>query len=321
MTDLLKGLALGLVWFLVVNAAASALAIVVSRFAPGARGSLRPARRARALFALRLFPALASTLAVLLYFLPAYLAHEPFGSGESVGRPLAGVAFLAGALLAVAAGRGVRSWRETRRLVRALARGAEPINLPGIALPAYRIRHPFPVVTVLGVLRPRLYVAEQVLSDLQDAERTAVFDHELAHIASRDNLRHWLMRACPDLLVLCPAGDALARAWLAATEEAADEAAARRAPRAALDLADALVKVARLVPRDRPAFVPALALHNGDDIARRVGRLLQGPPSAEEAPRAGWALAGLLILAAMPLYPPSLRFVHDLTERLLAFLS
>ena len=321
MTDLLKGLALGLVWFLALNSAASVLTLAVSRLGPRAGDSIPPARRARALFALRLFPAAASTLAILLYFVPAYLAHEPFGSGETVGLPLLGVASLAGALLAAAAGRGLRAWQETRWLARALARGAEPITLPGVGIPAYRIRHPFPVVTVLGVRQPRLYVAEQVLSGLDDAERGAVFDHELAHVASHDNLRHWLMRALPDLLVLSSAGEALLRSWLTATEEAADEAAARSTPGAALDLADALVKVARLVPRDQPAFVPAMALHNGDDIVRRVGRLLRGPVSTQGPRRTGWALAGLVLLAALPLYPPFLRFVHDLTELLLAFLS
>ena len=320
MTELLKGLALGLVAFLAVNAAASALAFAVSRLGLRPGGSMPPARRARALFARRLFPAAVSTLAILLYFVPAYLALEPFGSSETVGLPLLGVACVAGALLAAAARRGLRTWQETRRLARVLAQGAEPITLPG-AIPAYRIRHPFPVVTVLGVRRPRLYVAEQVLSGLDDAECEAVVDHELAHVASHDNLRHWLMRACPDLLVLSPAGDSLLRSWLTATEEAADEAAARRTPGAALDLADALVKVARLVPRDQPAFVPALALHNGDDIARRVGRLLQGPASTEAPRRAGWAPAGLLLLGALPLYPPFLRSVHDLTELILAFLS
>lgn len=318
MTELLKALALGLVWFLAVNAVASALALAVGRL--GARRSMRPAKRARALFALRLFPALASALAILLYFIPAYLTHEPRGTGETVGVPLAGLAFLAGALLAMAAGRCLRSWRDTRWLERTLAPGAEPIDLPGVGLRAYRIRHPFPVVTVVGVWRPRLYVAEQVLSGLDESERTAVFDHELSHVASRDNLRHWLIRACPDLLFLSPAGEAITRAWLTATEEAADEAVARRRSRAAVDLAAALVKVARLVPRSHTALLPALALHNGDDIARRVGRLLQGLPATEEPPRAGWAMAVLALLAALPLYPPWLRFVHDLTERLLAFL-
>src|SRR5260221_566840 len=127
--------------------------------------------------------------------------------------------------------------------------------------------------------------------------------------------------ARPALGAPAPAGTAWVRGGLPATEEAADEAAARRRPRAGLDLADALLKVARLVPRDQPALVPALALHNGDDIARRVGRLLQGPASAEAPRRTGWALAGLTILVALPLYPPFLHFVHDLTERLLAFLS
>lgn len=232
-----------------------------------------------------------------------------------------GLAFLAGVLLIAAAHRGLMSWRETRRLARALEEGAEPIDLPGVALPAYRIRHPFPLVTVLGVRRPRLYVAEQVLSCLDDAERGAVFDHELAHVESHDNLRHWLLRACPDLLTFFPGGEALTLAWLAVAEEAADEVAARRTPLAALDLAAALVKVARLVPPDQPAFVPALALHNGDDIARRVGRLLHGPSSASEPRPMRWALAGLALLAAMPLYLPALRLAHGLTERLVALLS
>ena len=319
MTDLLKCVALGLVSFLAVNAVASALTLAVSRFALRARA--RPAVRARALFALRLFPSAAATLAVLLFFVPAYLAYEPLGSDEAVGLPLVGFALLAGALLIAAASRGLGSWRETRRLARALEEGAERLDLPGVALPAYRIRHPFPLVTVLGVRRPRLYVAEQVLAGLDDAERGAVFEHELAHVASRDNLRHWLLHACPDLLPLFPGGDALTPAWLAAAEEAADEVAARRAPLAALDLAAALVKVARLVPPDQPAFLPALALHNGDDIARRVARLLQGPSSAGEPRRTLWALAGLALLAGVPFYLPALRFAHGLTERLVAFLS
>jgi Zn-dependent protease with chaperone function len=269
----------------------------------------------------RLFPSAAATIAVLLFFVPAYLAYEPIGADEPVGRPLAALAFLAGVVLVAAAHRGLRTWRETWRFARLLEKGAEPINLPGVALPAYRIRHPFPLVTVLGVRRPRLYVAEQVLSGLDDAQRSAVFEHELAHVQSRDNLRHWVLRACPDLLVLFPGGEALTSAWLAAAEEAADEAVARRTPRAALDLAAALVEVARLVPPDQPTFLPALALHNGDEIARRVARLVQGPSPAATPRASGWVLAGLALLAAAFSYLPALRLAHGLTERLVALLS
>jgi len=129
-SEMLKGLALGLVSFLALNAAASALTLVLSRLRPPSGGSMPPARCARALFALRLFPAVASTLAILLYFVPAYMALEPFGSGETVGRPLLAAASLAGALLVAATGRGLRTWHETRRLARVLAQGAEPITLP-----------------------------------------------------------------------------------------------------------------------------------------------------------------------------------------------
>jgi hypothetical protein len=320
-SELLKGLALGLVSFLAVNAVSSALAPALAGPWIEPRAEVPAARRARALFALRLFPSAASLFALFALFVPAYLALEPRGSEENVGLPLLALAILACLVLFSAARRGVRTWNGTRRLGRAWAKDAEPVDLAVAGLPAYRITHPYPVVAVLGVRHPRLYVADQVLSNLGDSELHAVLEHERAHLAARDNLRHWLLRTCPDLLAWTPAGLRLDRAWLAAAEEAADESAARGGPGAALALAEALLRVARLAPPECPAPLPELALHNGDDLARRVRRLAAAPAPPPSPRSAASLLAFLLLLGALPLYPAALRVVHALTESLVGLLS
>jgi Zn-dependent protease with chaperone function len=320
-SELPKGLALGLVWFLAVSVVASALAPALARPWLEPRAVVTAGRRARALFALRLLPSVASVLALLALFVPAYLAHEPRGCDETVGLPLLALAILGGLVLVSAARRGLRAWSGTRRLARAWAEDAEPVDLAVAGLPAYRITHPFPVVAVLGVRHPRLYVASQVLSELGEPELRAVLEHERAHIAARDNLRHWLLRACPDVLAWTTAGGRLDRAWRAAAEEAADERVARGGPGAALVLAAALVRVARLAPPACPALLPGLALHRGDDLARRIRRLVGAPAPPGDSPRSVALLAGLLPLAALPFYPAALRVVHALTESLLALLS
>lgn len=323
MSEPLKGLALGLVAFLLVNAVATAVVAFAHPWLEG-RDGRSAGRRARRLFVLRLFPGAASLVAVVAFFVPAYLVHEPSGGGEVVGTPALALASLSALVVAAAARRGLRSWRASRRLALSWRTAGDAVDLPATRLPAFGMEHPFPVVSVLGVRRPRLFVARQVLATLSDTELAAVLDHEQAHVAARDNLRHWLIGASPDLLAWLPAGAALDRAWLAASEEAADERAARRGPAAALALAEALVQVARLVPRETAEPLPALALHNGDDLARRI-RLLLGPGASAEAirPRQGqrW-LAALVLVASLALgYAPALRVVHGLTERLVALLS
>jgi Zn-dependent protease with chaperone function len=321
MSEPLKGLALGLVAFLLVDVVAAAAVAFARPWLEGREGQSAE-RRARLLFLLRLLPGTAALVAVAALFVPAYLAHEPPGGDEVVGAPVVALAGLSALVIASAARRGSRSWRATRRLTRTWNAAADPVALPTAGLRAFLMTHRFPVVSVLGVRRPRLYVARQVLAALSEAELAAVLDHEQAHVAARDNLRHWLIGACPDVLAWLPAGAALDRAWLAAAEEAADERAARRGRAAALALAEALVKVARLVPDETAAPVPFLALHNGDDLARRIRRLLGTTPAAEKPRPVRGRLAVLLLFAAfVPGYAPALRVVHGLTERLVLLLS
>jgi Zn-dependent protease with chaperone function len=318
----LKGIELALVAFLLVNLAAGAASLVLCRPFLAARDGRSARRRARTLLALCLLPGTASLLAVLAFFVPAYLIHEPAGSGETLGAPAVLLAAVSAAAIAWTLGRGLRTWRRTRRLAHAWAAVARPLTLAGAGLPAFEMPHPFPVVSVVGLRRPRLYVARQVLAALSNAELEAVLAHERAHVTSRDNLRHWLIAVCPDVLSGLAGRARLERAWLEAAEDAADETVARRGPAAALALAEALLAVARLVPAHSSAPLPVLALHNGDDLARRVRRLLGTVAPADEPQPARRVLAFLLLAAALiPCYTATLRVVHGLTEHLVMLLS
>jgi Zn-dependent protease with chaperone function len=316
----LLGLSLGLVGFLLVGSLTSALVALIL-----CRGGLcLPARaggRARLLFALHLFPTLAGLVFAAAFYAPAYLLLEPRDTGETVSPGLALLAVAAAVLLLNGLRRGVQSWAEAQRLAAGWMKGARPWTRRGLGLPAYRIPHPFPVVAVVGVVRPRLFVAERVLAELGEEELAAVLAHEAGHLAARDNLKGLLLRCCPDPLALVPLGDRLCRAWAEAAEVTADERAA--GPGGALALAEALVKVARMARAGERASLPASAFHDGTGIAERVERLLARTAAQEASaspPRAwgAWALGPVLAVTATS--PAVLRAVHAWTEAALRFL-
>jgi hypothetical protein len=109
--------------------------------------------------------------------------------------------------------RSVGDFRATRRLRRLWEQEGRALPLPGSPAPAYAIRHPFPVVSVVGVLRPRLYVAEQVLERLSPSELRAVVAHEAGHLASLDNLKRLAAPGAGDALagLVAPPGCGLGR--------------------------------------------------------------------------------------------------------------
>jgi hypothetical protein len=298
----------------VALAAFAAIALPASLLAWLAARRLALAREAGAanLFALRTLPAALGLAGTLGLAVPAFVRFEPRQVAEGPGLTfvllaLAGAALLGRGLLRAVAG----AWA-TGRLRRAWMAAARPVALPGAPVPAYRLRHGFPVVSVLGVLRPRLFVAEQVLDSLSAAELSAVLAHEAAHVAARDNLRRLLLQLCP----APPWGSGLLeRGWERAAEEAADASTPER-----LDLATALVKTARLAPPGARLDVPAAALHRGGALARRVIRLTaEGAKGAAPDRRPG-KLARAVLLAGLGawlgLCAQALPSVHRLVEGL-----
>ena len=269
---------------LAINALASALAGVVWRaLAPRVWG-WEAARRARLLFALRVSPPAAAAALAFALVVPAYLLHEPADSGESVGLKLFILACVSAAGVTLACWRVALTWVSTRRLARDWMRHAEPFEVGGVGVSTFRIRHRFPVIAVIGVLRPRLFVASLVFDALTPGELAAALAHERGHVVGRDNLKRALLQAGEDALLHAPLGRSLRRAWQGESEMAADEFAASAGPAAALDLASAIVKISKLIPHGARPTLPAGAhlLGDGEDgTSRRVRNLLRLASSPE----------------------------------------
>ena len=132
--------------------------------------------------------------------------------------------------------------------------------------------------------------------------------HECAHVSAGDNLRRLLIRACPGVFGVAR----LERAWSAAAEEAADARAAGLDASARLNLAEALIHVARLAVPQAPPLASAFYL--GGSIDDRVRRLVD--PVADAAASRWSRLVPLaavaLLAAAIVVAAPS---VHELMEQ------
>lgn len=332
---LLLGISILLALLLALNSVASIAAAGLWRLLAWRACSWSAASRARAVFLLRIIPAAAGASIVIILLAPAYLVNEPRATAEVVSLKLAILALASALGLVLAIIRGLGSWRATYRLAADWRSKGELISLPAMPIPTYRITHRFPVIAVVGALRPRLFVASQVLDSLTPEEISAALAHEKGHLATRDNLKRGLLRACRDALLIIPSGRSLDRAWAEASEEAADEFAARAGRKVALDLASALVKIARMVPVGAKPMMPAGAFLLGDKetggVKIRVRRLLELASANDqrsddrETVSSQWALfASLVLMAGLSILATShssvLATVHTMIEHVVFFL-
>jgi len=307
-----RGLIQALGAYFIVSALLSVAVAVLWR-----RVALAPAQAsvaARRLFVWRLVPSAGGLLAGLLVAL-GYALWEARVEDETAGV----IALLAAAAgLASVAHAGARAlsvcWR-TSRIRRNLNASIE-VTLPTHPLPAAVIVSEFPVVAIVGLVTPRLFVARSVLDACSSEEFQAVLAHEQAHARQHDNLRRLALASAPDLLGLWPAGRQLEGAWMHAAELSADDAAAADRWDRGVHLASALVKVARLAttPADP---LPASALYRDQPIIERVRRLLDPPPVADPCCWPSWARIALptaLLVGSLALVP----LLHLAGEQLLA---
>lgn len=258
----LLGLSVASAALLTVNVTASAAVMLATALLTPretGRPSLAPAfitsaaHRATLLFRLRVLPALIAIGVVGLLCVPSYVAYEPGGTSERVGPVLAILATIALGFSVAAAWRAATCWRATRRLARKWRSAAQPLDLLGRQVtawrhPAYRLDHAFPVMAVVGAFRPQLFISNAVLEALSDDELAAAVAHEHAHVVTADNLRGVLMRSASDVFGLSFLARRIDRLWAEAAEAAADESVARLGRDAALSLAAALLKITRLIP-------------------------------------------------------------------------
>jgi Zn-dependent protease with chaperone function len=330
----LLGTCLALATFFALNVLATAVISLSWRIAePLVRGWSARAR-AECLFALRVVAPLSSLMIVATIFVPAYVGYEPYGTTEIVSKKLAAFAIVSIAGVGFALWRAFRSWIATRRLAMQWLRAAVSIRLPFIDIPTFRIAHTFPIIAVVGTLRPRLFIAEEVLASLTEDELVAAIAHEGGHLAARDNFKRALLRGCRDLLTIVPSGRSLDRAWSESVECAADEHAAQISPDIALNLASALVRIARMVPVGVRTELPLATFLVGEEtrgIKGRVRRLIEiasvGRSNRTERLRVGTSLPVIGLVAvfactvAVATNPHVLFAVHSVIEEVVSLLS
>lgn len=271
------GASIKLAFLLLVNLFAAVGASFIWKLIARRLDARSPHTRAQIIFALRVGPVFAALVFVFGFVVPAYIVHEPDPeeSGEVVTLKLAIIAGLSCIALLITGIRVLRSWLLTRRLRSSWSASAVEISVEGASVPVFSMEHTSPIIAVVGIFKPRIFVARQALNSLTEAELQAAIAHEQGHIYFNDNLKRSILRVARDTLLL-PIGLEMDKAWAKNIEAAADEYATRRDRSAALDLASAIVKLARITPPSSVTFAGAHFMgQNGSEVDDRVRRLLK----------------------------------------------
>jgi Zn-dependent protease with chaperone function len=285
---------------------------------------------------MRIGPPVIAIIAIAAFMVPSYLAYEPHATGEVVSWKLGALATLSAIGVGLAISRGLRSWLATRSLVKNWRASSTPIELESIRIPTFVLQqHSFPIIAVVGAIRPRLFIANQVLESLSEEELAATIAHEYGHLAARDNFKRSVMRVSRAALLLIPCGRSLDRAWSEASESAADEYAAQQSSLVALNLASALVRIARMIPKGQlqvvPAAVSAFLSEDVPGVKVRVRRLVE---LAAADPRllvsnaslvrfVPWLVLSLIVVIGVSIEsrPQVLASVHSFVENIVVVLS
>ncbi|HEV8204083.1 MAG TPA: M48 family metalloprotease [Pyrinomonadaceae bacterium] len=333
----LLGTSIALAALLTINALATLIAAGVGRVLRRPLKRCTARTRAEILFALRIGPPALAIVALGAFLVPSYLIYEPYVTDERITGKLAILAIASAIGVALAVSRGVRSWMATRSLVREWLAQATRVEMKLGSVPTFRLPHSFPIVAVVGNFRPKLFIADHVLQTLTEDELAAAIAHECGHLAALDNFKRSLLRASRSALLIIPCGRSLDRAWSEASESAADEYAAQQSANVAVNLAAALVRIARLVPHGNHPLLPTAVstFLSGDEepegVKGRVRRLLElaaidGKLQGSHAwivRTAPWFVLALMIVVSVAIgnHAQFLASVHALVERFVSVLS
>jgi len=330
------GITLVLALLLTINATATVMAAGMGRLCKPLLRRCLARTRAEILFVMRIGPPVVAIVAIAAFMIPSYLVYEPHASGESVSWKLGLLATLSAIGVGLAIWRGLRTWLATRSLLKNWLASSTRVELDGINVPTYILEHSFPIIAVVGAIRPRLFIANHVLESLSPEELTAAVAHEYGHLAARDNFKRAVMRVSRAALLLIPCGRSLDRAWSEASESAADEHAAQQSSLVALNLASALVRIARMIPTGQRQVIPAavsafLGNEDGPGVKVRVRRLVELAAidprllvsNASMVRLVPWFVLTLIVVAGVTLEsrPQVLAAVHHFVEQVVVVLS
>lgn len=156
-----------------------------------------------------------------------------------------------------------------------------------------------PLAFTVGLWRPRIVLSESMISSLSDEELRAALFHELGHVRNCDPLRLAVVRFLADALWFLPVTGPLARDFVDAVEEGADDWAVGTT-RQPIDLAAALVKTAKA---DVSWPIPlASSLAGNMSVEGRVERLLgTGVRRRSSTTMQRWVSSGLISLLLLSL--------------------
>ena len=330
------GITLVLALLLTINATATLAAAGMARACKLVLWKCSARTRAEILFVMRIGPPVIAIVAIAAFMIPSYLRYEPYATNEKVSWKLGALAAISAIGVALAIWRGVRSWLATRSLLKQWLAASRRIKLDTITVPTFVLEHSFPIIAVVGALRPRLFIAGHVLESLSEEELAAAIAHEYGHLAAQDNFKRSVMRISRAALLLIPCGRWLDRAWSEASESAADEHAAQQSSQVALDLASALVRIARMIPKGQRQTLPAAVsgFLIGDDtpgVKVRVNRLVELAATdrrllVSRAPLfrfVPWSVLTIVVVLSVTIEsrPQVLASVHEFVEHIVAFLS
>jgi len=265
---------------------------------------------ANVLLTLRVFPFAISVAISLFLTLPSFLLFEGHSLDEDLGT------FVLSACAIVMLGAGVYrvavAEAKTRRVVSACLERAVDLQRFA-ATPAVILAQSIIPVMLVGVRAAQILISVSACEVLSDGELRAAVRHEKAHLRSRDNLKKAILNCLP-----FPGMTNLEEAWQEASELAADDGAVSSRDEA-LDLASALIKLARYFPSQK---IPDLAtglvstLHS---VRSRVERLMAWQESSVASPYRWRCViaAGISALIAVAVkLGAALTLVHSLTDRL-----
>lgn len=161
---------------------------------------------------------------------------------------------------------------------------------------ALRTPREMPPIATIGLLRPRVVVAEDLRGTLDPAALMAALAHERVHVRHRDPLRIWLLQIATDLQWPSPSARRRFEHWLSSLELARDEEA-RLDGASGEDLAAAVVAVARMPRRQLGTVIVGLTGAE-TSLASRVHRLLEPVPPDSRRRSIVLPLAVLAVLVA-----------------------
>ena len=174
-----------------------------------------------------------------------------------------------------------------------------------------------------GYFKPTIFASSVAMKSLTGRERRAALAHEWSHASTLDPLRLLCMGACPDFLHLFSLDAPWRHAFARAAEFAADVRACRGDRGTSLDLASALVKVARLgIAAPSSPLSVASAMADATELEARVDALVSGPMDDGRGVgvSTAWALVFMCAVVCLAGIPASAT-AQSLTEAIVALLG